>query len=304
LGLAAVSETILAADGPGLTLKSSEFRQISQLAYERFGLDLKQGKEALVAARLGKRLRQRGFKSFTEYYDHILADKTGESLIELIDSLTTNHTSFLRERAHFEFLIAAVREEFRDAGTVDIWSAACSSGEEPYSIAMSLLDAGVGGGAAGRGQPTVRSKFRILATDISTRVLAIAQRGVYDGERFRELPEAWRRAFLLRGEGQCSGLFKIRPELAKLVEFDRVNLIEPFTHGRAMHAIFCRNVMMYFDKSTQQNIVQRLGACLAPGGYLFVGHSESLTGVEHDLEYVRPAVYRRGKQRGGSRGRA
>jgi len=298
-----VSESILAPDGPGLTLKSSEFRQISQLAYERFGLDLKQGKEALVAARLGKRLRQRGFQSFSDYYHHILADKSGESLIELIDSLTTNHTSFLRERAHFEFLAGAIRDEFGDVSTVEIWSAACSSGEEPYSIAMSLLAPGMGARNGSLALQTSNCKFRILATDISTRVLAIAKRGVYDGERFRELPESWRHAFLLRGEGQCNGLYKIRPELAKLIEFGRLNLIEPFPHGHAMHAIFCRNVMMYFDKPTQQNIVQRLGTCLQPGGYLFVGHSESLTGVEHDLEYVRPAVYRRGHRCSGSRDR-
>ncbi len=289
-----MSETILAADAPVLTLKSSEFRQISQLAYERFGLDLKQGKEALVAARLGKRLRERGFKSFADYYRHVLADPTGDTLIELIDSLTTNHTSFLREKAHFEFLVQTVAAEFRDAAMLEIWSAACSSGEEPYSIAMSLL-----GGSAG-GRDTSRRRFRILATDISTRVLAIGKRGVYPAERFRELPDNWRRAFLLRGEGQSKGLYKIKPEVASLVEFERFNLIEPFSHGRPMHAIFCRNVMMYFSKATQQDIVQRLGACLAPGGYLFVGHSESLTGVEHDLKYVRPAVYRREKP-GGSR---
>lgn len=295
-----MSETSFAADAPILTLKSSEFRQISQLAYERFGLDLKQGKEALVAARLGKRLRERGFKSFADYYRHVLADPTGDTLIELIDSLTTNHTSFLREKAHFEFLAEALAKDLRDVAMLDIWSAACSSGEEPYSIAMSLLSAGasqspVAGGRA-RG-----SRFRILATDISTRVLAIGKRGVYPAERFRELPENWRRAFLLRGEGQSNGLYKIKPEIASLVEFERFNLIEPFSHGRLMHAIFCRNVMMYFSKATQQDIVQRLGACLAPGGYLFVGHSESLTGVEHDLKYVRPAVYRREKPGGGSR---
>jgi len=291
-----MSDTIFTADAPILTLKSSEFRQISQLAYERFGLDLKQGKEALVAARLGKRLRERGFKSFADYYNHVLSDASGDTLIELIDALTTNHTSFLRERAHFEFLAEAMVQDFREVAMVDIWSAACSSGEEPYSIAMSLLSGGAGGRDAGRGS------FRILATDISTRVLAIGKRGVYPAERFRELPDDWRRAFLLRGEGQSNGLYKIKPEIASLVEFERFNLIEPFSHGRPMHAIFCRNAMMYFDKPTQQDIVRRLSACLAPGGYLFVGHSESLTGVEHDLKYVRPAAYRREKAGGGSRG--
>ena len=236
------------SDASGLTLQPAEFRQISELAYERFGLDLKRGKEALVAARLGKKLRQLGFQSFSEYYRHVVSDTSGEALVELIDSLTTNHTSFLRERAHFEVLAEAAREEFPKIRTLEIWSAACSSGEEPYSIAMCLADALARAGARA---------FRILATDISTRVLAVAQRAVYPAERFRELPEAWRRAYLLRGEGECRGFYKIKPEIARPVEFKRLNLIEPFADNRLFHVIFCRNVMMYFDKPTQQDIVQR-----------------------------------------------
>ena len=277
------------SDASGMTLKPGEFRQISELAYERFGLDLKRGKEALVAARLGKKLRQLGFQSFSEYYRHVVSDASGEALVELIDSLTTNHTSFLRERAHFEVLAHAAREEFPNIRTLEIWSAACSSGEEPYSISMCLADAlRRAGGKA----------FRILATDISTRVLALARRAVYPAERFRELPEAWRRAYLLRGEGECRGFYKIKPEIAQPVDFQRLNLIEPFQDKRLFHVIFCRNVMMYFDKPTQQDIVQRLSRRIELGGYLFVGHSESLTGVEHELRYVRPAVYRKEKSSG------
>jgi chemotaxis protein methyltransferase CheR len=268
----------------GATLAPREFEQISQLAYERFGLDLKRGKEALVAARLGKKLRQRGFESFGQYYQHVVADATGEALIELIDALTTNHTSFLREKSHFDFLARAVNEELRDIGRLEIWSAACSSGEEPYSISMCL--------SAALTRPSGRG-FSILATDISTRVLGLAKRAVYPAERFRELPEAWRRAYLLRGEAECSGFFKIKPHISERVEFGRLNLIEPFPHRREFHAIFCRNVMMYFDKPTQQDIIRRLSHSIAPGGYLFVGHSESLAGVEHELKYVLPAVYRK-----------
>src|SRR5579871_2130228 len=192
-----------------VVLKEREFRQISELAHQRFGLELKPGKEALVASRLGKRLRQRGFKTFDDYYQHILSDKTGDALIELIDSLTTNHTSFLRERAHFEFLARAVVEEW-GRGDLNIWSAACSSGEEPYSIAMCVSDAWSRAGMSNR-------TLRVRATDISTRVLSIAQRGVYPAERFREMPDAWRRAFLLKGVGGSQGFFKVKPELARLV---------------------------------------------------------------------------------------
>jgi chemotaxis protein methyltransferase CheR len=279
-----VNETTY-SDGAGLTLKTNEFRLISQLAHERFGLDLKGGKEALVTARLGKWLRKGGFKSFDEYYRHVLADTTGDALVGLIDSLTTNHTSFLREKAHFEFLSRAVMEEFKAVGKLEIWSAACSSGEEPYTIAMCLSD------TLGRA-PGKRRDFQILATDISTRVLEVAKRGVYEAERFKELPDAWRKAYLLRGDGECKGLFKFKPEVTARISFERLNLIQPFPHRRLFHVIFCRNVMMYFDRKTQQDIVKRLNACLEPGGYLLVGHSESLTGVEHGLQYVRPATYR------------
>jgi chemotaxis protein methyltransferase CheR len=285
------------SDGAGLSLKTSEFRMISQLAHERFGLELKVGKEALVAARLGKWLRKGGFKSFEEYYRHVLADKTGDALIALIDSLTTNHTSFLREKAHFEFLTRAVVEEFQDLAMIEIWSAACSSGEEPYTIAMCLSDTLSREGGK-------RRDFRILATDISTRVLGIAKRGVYESERFKDLPDPWRKAYLLRGNGDCKGLFKFKPELARHISFARLNLIQPFPHRKHFNVIFCRNVMMYFDKETQQGIVQRLSRCLEPGGYLLVGHSESLTGVDHDMKYVRPAIYRKESPGRGTRVRA
>jgi chemotaxis protein methyltransferase CheR len=291
-----VSNEIVFAETTGLKLTASEFREISDLAYQRFGLDLKRGKEALVAARLGKKLRKLGFQTFAEYHRHVLADATGEALIELIDALTTNHTSFLRERAHFEFLARAANEEFRDVSTLRIWSAACSSGEEPYSIAMCLAE------ALGKESPKSHSRqFRIRATDISTRVLATAEGGIYPAGRFEEVPDAWRRAHLLRGLGESKGFYKVKPELAQRIEFERLNLIEPFPQKGLFHVIFCRNVMMYFDKATQQDIVRRLAACLERGGYLFVGHSESLTGIEHALDYVRPATYRNHKPEGGTK---
>src|SRR5690349_10315203 len=165
----------------------------------------------------------------------------------------------MRERAHFEFLASAVKEELGGVATVEIWCAASSTGEEPYSIAMCLSD------ALSRGAENRRRGFRVLATDISTRVLAHAQRGVYLAERFKELPETWRRAYLLRGDGECKGSYKIKPDLASRVEYQCLNLIKPFPHHRLFHVIFCRNVMMYFDKSTQQDIVRRMSECLEPG---------------------------------------
>ena len=285
-----VGDDIVFSDGAALTMTATEFRQIRELAHERFGLDLKAGKEALVAARLGKKLRKLGFETFAEYHRHVLADSSGDALIELIDALTTNHTSFLRERAHFEFLARAVNEELRAASALRVWSAACSSGEEPYSIAMCLADTLA---------KTPGRSYRIRATDISTRVLATASRGVYPANRFEDVSEPWRRAYLLRGHGASDGFYKVKPELARQIDFERLNLIQPFQDRGKFHVIFCRNVMMYFDKATQQDIVQRLSGCLESEGYLFVGHSESLTGIEHPLEYVRPATYRNRRPEGG-----
>jgi chemotaxis protein methyltransferase CheR len=277
------------SEGTTLKLTAAEFRQIADLAYQRFGLDLKRGKEALVAARLGKKLRQLGFHSFADYHKHVLADGTGDALVELIDALTTNHTSFLRERAHFDFLTRAANEELREIASLRVWSAACSSGEEPYSIAMCLAEA----------LRQTRRQFQIRATDISTRVLGTAQRGIYPAARFDNVPDAWRRTYLLRGKGESQGFYKVKPELVQRIQFERLNLIEPFAERGKFHVIFCRNVMMYFDKATQQDIVQRLTGCLERGGYLFVGHAESLTGIEHSLDYVRPATYRNQKAEGG-----
>src|SRR5271157_4730811 len=155
---------------PCRPLKAREFAKIRQLAYDTLGLDLRAGKETLVSARLGKQLRQSGCRSFDEYYQRVVADSTGESLINLIDALTTNHTSFFREPAHFDFLRTAFLPEWKERRSIDIWSAGCSTGEEPYSIGMCLLEE-LGAAAPG--------KVRILATDISTRVLATAERGIY-----------------------------------------------------------------------------------------------------------------------------
>ena len=258
-------------------LKASEFRLISRLAHERFGLDLKRGKEALVAARLGKWLRQGGFKSFDDYYRHVLADSTGEALIGLIDSLTTNHTSFLREKAHFEFLARAVVGGVRRLATLEIWSAACSSGEEPYTIAMCLSD------ALARA-PEAAATFKFWPPT--------SRRECWDGQARRSIrANVFANCRTPGGEPICCGATASPRDCSSSsrswparISFERLNLIEPFPRRRVFQVIFCRNVMMYFDQATQQDIVQRLSGCLEPGGYLLVGHSESLTGVEHELE--------------------
>ncbi|MFN7994812.1 MAG: protein-glutamate O-methyltransferase CheR [Bryobacteraceae bacterium] len=271
-------------DAPCRPLQTREFDKIRKLAYDTFGLDLRTGKETLVSARLGKYIRKSGFRSFDEYYQSVLEDKTGESLGNLIDALTTNHTSFFREPAHFEFLRRTYVPEWKKRGNLGIWSAACSSGEEPYSIAMCLLQ------ELGTSPST---RFHILATDISRRVLAAAQRGIYQAERLEGLSRELMRAYWLRGEGEWAGCYRAKKEMRDLIEFRRLNLMEPVHRVGRFSLIFCRNVMIYFDKPTQQRVVERLVSCLEPGGFLLTGHAESLTGVEHNLRYVQPAVYRK-----------
>jgi chemotaxis protein methyltransferase CheR len=265
-------------------LKASEFAKIRRLAYDTFGLDLRAGKETLVSARLGKHIRKSGCRSFDEYYQHVVEDSTGEALIQLIDALTTNHTSFFREPAHFDFLRKTFLPEWTKRGSIDIWSAACSTGEEPYSIAMCILEE--------LGEVT-SSKVRILATDISTRALAAAEKGIYPAERFEVLSAMQLRNFWLRGERDWAGSYRAKKEMRALIEFRRLNLLEPVSQIGHFPLIFCRNVMIYFDKPTQQRVLDCLAGCLEPGGYLLTGHAESLTGVEHGLRYVQPAVYRK-----------
>ena len=268
-------------------LSEKEYKQIRELAYARFGLDLREGKQQLVAARLGKKIRQGGFGSFADYYRHVTADASGQALVELIDALTTNHTSFLREQSHFDLLTQLVRKTPNRLPS--IWSAACSTGEEPYTIVFTVL-------SALQRTPAPRPPSFVLATDISTRALDQARRGCYSPERLATLPEAWRKNYFVKSGGGET-CYRVRPEIVSLIDFRRLNLIEPFPQSQSYDVIFCRNVMIYFDRQTQQNLVNRLAACIHPGGYLFVGHSESLSGIEHPLEYVCPAVYRRKEKR-------
>jgi chemotaxis protein methyltransferase CheR len=267
----------------GDKLQPREFNQIRSMVYEKFGIDL-EGKEVLVAARLGKKMREQGLSSFKQYYEHVQKDTTGDALTTMVDELTTNHTSFFREAQHFDYLRKVILPELQPAGQIRIWSAACSTGEEPYSIAFTVVEE--------LGQSAL-SKAHILATDISTRVLAKAQRGLYPASRFQQVPVDRMRRHLLKGSGTSTGNYLVKKETRTLVEFQRLNLMEDFSRVGLFSVIFCRNVMIYFDRETQQNLVNRLAAQLEPGGYLLIGHAESLNGIEHPLKYLCPATYRR-----------
>ena len=272
-----------------LSLTLSEFAAVSSLAREHFGVELGKGKEQLVAARLGKVMRRLGYVTFRDYYQHVQTDRTGEALVQLIDALTTNYTSFFREQAHFDFLLEHVFPDWNGASPMRIWSAACSTGEEPYTIAVTARE---------YFEPHGKILPSILATDISRQALESARIATYQSDRLQGVLAPWLRKHLLRGEGRWRGWYRMTPEIMAMVEFRRINLIQPFPDLGKFAVIFCRNVMIYFSHQTQQQLVNRLATMLEPGGYLFVGHSETLTGIQHGLQHVRPAIYRK---RGGKR---
>ena len=268
-------------DSPGMVLPD-EFRQVQQIARRTFGLDIKAGKEALVSARLNRRMRAIGVKEVRHYLSYLQGDTAGQELLNLADALTTNFTSFRREAAHFELLKTRILNDLPRTAEIRIWSAGCSSGEEPYSILFELIEK-LGSGSAPR--------IKILASDISGKVLEQAKLAVYPLEKLKEMPTTWRR-FLEKGAGEWAGHFRIASPWRNLIDFRRINLMEPFDQAAQFHVIFCRNVMIYFDRQTQEDLARRFAACLRPGGWLLIGHSEGLFGLRSGLKYMQPATYR------------
>jgi chemotaxis protein methyltransferase CheR len=266
-------------------LKPGDFEQIRRMAYQESGLDLKAGKEELVTARLRSIVHSGGFRTFQEYYKYVAADTTGRSLAGMIDALVTNHTAFYREPDHFEFLRQHVFPLLARRDPLEIWSAACSTGEEVWTLAFLLNDAFPG------------RRIQIAASDISNRALRLAHRAVYPAERCQGMPNGWLGRYFAVEPGPPK-TYRVSEALRAQATFQRLNLIAPGSNRRLYPVIFCRNVMIYFDGGTQEKVVRFLSECLEPGGFLFVGHAESLTRVSHNLEYVRPAVYRKPEMKG------
>ena len=271
-------------------MRPRDFERIRQMAYEFCGVDL-EGKQVLVSARLGKKVRALGLPSFETYCEHVQQDTSGESFTAMIDALTTNHTSFFREPRHFDFVREVVLPELPAHSAIKLWSAACSSGEEPYSMAFSLIDA-LGEAAF--------SRVSITATDISTRVLKKAQQGLYPAEVARALPAQTLRRCMLKGVGAYREQCLVKSEVRRMIEFRQLNLLGDCSPVGPFQVIFCRNVMIYFDRQTQQAVVNQLVSRLLPGGYLLIGHAESLNDIEHPLRYICSATYRKpGQTHGG-----
>jgi chemotaxis protein methyltransferase CheR len=270
---------------PEIALSDREMDRIVRLVYDRSGITLHHGKRALIVARLHKMLKAGGFRSFSDYVRHVETDHSGHQLSVLIDAISTNHTSFFREDEHFRYLASRVVPPLAAADRpMRVWCAACSTGQEPVSIAVTLMDT----------LPAAQhGRLRLLASDISTRALTTATAGV-DPLRVAEgLPPPVLKSYFERGLGADDGKVRVRAHVRRAIEYRRLNLIEIDTLNETFDVVFCRNVMIYFDKVVQQRVVSMIERHLAPGGYLFIAHSESLNGLSHELKWMAPAVYQR-----------
>jgi chemotaxis protein methyltransferase CheR len=265
------------------TLSDKEYRQLSDIIYESAGISLGNNKKELVHARLSKLMRKRGISGFSEYLAILAADKTGNELVGLMDAISTNVTHFFREHQHFDFLVEAIQKNLLYSN-LKIWSAGCSSGEEPYSIAITLLEHIVN---------QCRTKPQILATDLSTKVLDRAISGVFPAKSIESVDPAIVRKYFLKGRNDAENLVKVKPEVKSMVSFQRLNFMEQFSFQSTFDFIFCRNVMIYFDNSTRERLIARFYDSLKSGGYLIIGHSESLSGLSHTFQYVKPTIYRK-----------
>ena len=270
-------------------LKNSDFEKISKLIYEQCGINLHEGKRELVKARLGKRLREGNYNSFSNYCHYVTTAEGTDELIAMIDSISTNLTYFFREESHFvrlRSIIASLLGKSNSRGFKDrfkIWSAGCSTGEEPYTLAITVKEA------------AEQNPFEaaILATDISTKVLRIAEAGIYSHERIKNIATPILKKYFQIGTGDSEGHYRVKNELKRMIDFQRFNLMHKFAAQSHLDIIFCRNVMIYFDKLTQGVLVNKFYDSLHKGGYFFVGHSESLTGLNHQFKYIEPSVYQK-----------
>ena len=274
---------------PSIMIRREDYEFIRTLVYDYSRINLGPDKQELVSARIGKRLRALSLPNISAYCELLRRPEGDDELSNLIDVISTNHTFFFREPAHFEYLERHVVPEFTSEKSPHrrnpfrIWSAASSSGEEVYSVAILLAEVG----ATKPGW-----QWQLEATDISTRILKRAREAIYPEETVAKVRPELIKKYFQRGVGPQEGNFRVKPDLAGRVTFRHLNLLGPaYPFTEPFQVIFCRNVMIYFDRATQEELVRRLSERLVPGGYLMVGHSESLTGIHHRLKMGKPAIY-------------
>jgi len=269
-----------------VNITDKEFSKLTEYIKSNYGINLSEKKKALVVGRLQNILYLKNFSNFSEYYNYVISDKTGEAVITLVNKLTTNHTFFMRESDHFEYFRSTVLpywsstlERSRD---LRVWSAGCSSGEEPYTLAMIMADY--------FGNDKRLWDTKILATDISMNVIENAKKGIYSNDNLEALPILWKNKYFVNLDKERS---VISDSIKNEVIFRIFNLMNAFPFKKRFHAIFCRNVMIYFDSQTKKELVNKFYEYTEPGGYLFIGHSESLNREETMYKYIIPAVYRK-----------
>ena len=267
-----------------------EFGLFQKLIYEKAGIYLAAPKRALVDSRLAKRIRELGLDSFAAYYHHVVDDRDGAELIQLLDRISTTETHFFREPRQFEFLETQIIADWTAQAAAGMrlrriiaWSAGCSTGEEPYSLAMVLRD---------HFPPSAGWEIEILATDLSTRVLDCARAAIWPIAKADEIPAKYLKRFMLKGIGAQAGKMKTAPEIRSMVRFERLNLNDDvYPVSGSFDLILCRNVLIYFDNPSRLRVIHRLLNHLAPAGYFLIGHAESLNGVTDRVRSVMPTVY-------------
>ena len=274
-------------------LSKADFERLRNLIYTESGISLSADKKTMLEIRLRRRVKSLGISSLTDYCDRLFRMEGGEDvkneLIQLIDVVTTNKTDFFREAGHFDYLVSKALPDLAARNganrTALVWSAGCSTGEEPYTLAMVLSEYA----------PTCPGfHFSVLATDISTEVLAKARAGIFKSELVKPVPVALQRKYFMRSRDRASDLVRVVPELRALVDFRRMNFMDDnFDLPQTPEIIFCRNVIIYFDRPTQERLLKKLARQLMPGGYFFAGHSESLQGMDLPLIAVAPSAYRK-----------
>jgi len=264
-------------------LTDAQYSHLANIVYRRAGINLGESKRELLHARLSKLLRKRGIPGYGEYIEMLRNDETGEEHIGLINAVSTNVTHFFREENHFGFLGKQLSATVF-TGNPRVWCAGCSSGEEAYSIAITLLE---------HNARPLLPLASILATDISTRMLDRAAAGIYPSSAVDRVEPALVKKYFLKGKNSAAGMIRVKRTLSELIVFQRLNLIDPFVFRHAFHFVFCRNVMIYFDNSSRRDIVTKFHQVIEPGGYLIIGHSESLNGIDHPFRYIEPTIYRK-----------
>lgn len=268
--------------------RAEDFQQVRRLLYQRSGISLSESKDQMVYSRLARRLRALGLDSFSAYFGHL--QQHDEEWQEFVNALTTNLTSFFRESHHFEALAEYLQKHPRRNGPIRIWCSAASTGEEPYSLAITAMEA----------FDSLRPPVQIIASDIDTGVLQTAAQGIYPLNRIDPLSMARKKRFFLRGKGRQEGMVRVRDELRELIEFQQINLLDPrWPIEPGLDVIFCRNVMIYFDKPTQQHLLERMVKLLRSDGLFFAGHSESFVHATHLVRLIGRTVYR--PSQGGGR---